>query len=158
VLRKEKTLRERLAHALCFEIVAVALCAPALAWIMGRPLLHMGALTAVISLIAMLWNMVYNAGFERLERRLGWVRDTRVRLIHAVGFESGLILIVVPLAAWWLGISLWEALVLDIGLLLFFLPYTYAYNLVYDRLRGYWVRGARARGLDRRAAAGPNAP
>lgn len=136
----KKTLRERLAHALCFELIAVALCAPALAWIMDKPLLHMGALTAVISLIAMLWNMVYNAGFERVERQWSWTRDTRVRMIHAMGFESGLILIVVPLAAWWLGISLWEALVLDIGLLLFFLPYTYLYNLAYDRLREYWLR------------------
>jgi len=142
VLQNKKSLRERLAHALCFEIIAVALCAPALAWIMGKPLLHMGALTAVISLIAMLWNMVYNAGFERVERRLGWVRDTRVRMVHALGFEFGLILIVVPLAAWWLSISLWEALVLDIGLLLFFLPYTYVYNLAYDRLRVHWMREA----------------
>ncbi|WP_233145981.1 multidrug/biocide efflux PACE transporter [Pigmentiphaga sp. NML080357] len=135
----KKTLGERLAHALLFEIIAVALCAPALAWIMGKPLLHMGALTAAISLVAMLWNMVYNAGFERVERRLGWVRDTRVRVGHALGFEGGLIVIVVPLAAWWLGISLWEALVLDIGLLLFFLPYTYLYNLVYDRARDHWA-------------------
>jgi uncharacterized membrane protein len=41
----------------------------------------------------------------------------------------------VPLAAWWLGISLWAAFLLDIGIVLFFLPYTFLYNLAYDRLR-----------------------
>jgi uncharacterized membrane protein len=42
---------------------------------------------------------------------------------------------VVPLAAWWLGISLWQAFVLDIGIVLFFLPYTFCFNWTYDHLR-----------------------
>ncbi len=42
---------------------------------------------------------------------------------------------------WWLGIGLWEALTLDIGLILFYLPYTYIYSLVYDTLRkNFWGR------------------
>lgn len=65
-----------------------------------------------------------------------------MRGLHAVGFEGGLVVIVVPLAAWWLGISLWQAFLLDISLLLFFLPYTYVYNLVYDKLREARLRRA----------------
>ena len=42
------------------------------------------------------------------------------------GFELGLILIVIPLAAWWLNISLWQAFVLDIALVLFYLPYAFS--------------------------------
>ena len=41
----------------------------------------------------------------------------------------------VPLIAWWLSISLWQAFLLDIGVLLFFLPYTYVYHWVYDVVR-----------------------
>ncbi len=134
----KKSLRERILHALCFEIIAVLLCAPLLAWAMGKPIWHMGALAAAISLVAMLWNVVYNAGFERIERRRGWQRTPRLRAGHAIGFEFGLVLLIVPLAAWWLSISLWQAFVLDIGLLLFFLPYTYLYNLGYDKLRAAW--------------------
>ena len=139
-----KSLLERLLHALCFEIVAVVLCAPALAWIMGKPLLHMGVLTAAISLVAMVWNVIYNALFDRAERARGWERTPKVRALHAIGFEVGLVLAVVPMAAWSLSISLWDAFLLDIGLLLFFLPYTYLYNLGYDRLRAAWFarRGA----------------
>jgi uncharacterized membrane protein len=32
-------------------------------------------------------------------------------------------------------VSYWEALLLDIGILLFFLPYTYVFNWIYDHLR-----------------------
>jgi uncharacterized membrane protein len=41
----------------------------------------------------------------------------------------------VPVAAWWLNVSLWQAFLLDAGILLFFLPYTVAFNWVYDELR-----------------------
>ena len=68
-------------------------------------------------------------------------------MIHAFGFELGLILIVIPLAAWWLSISLWQAFVLDIGLVLFYLPYAFFYNLAYDRARprvmAWLARGAK---------------
>ncbi|MOA70075.1 Bacterial Transmembrane Pair family protein [compost metagenome] len=45
----------------------------------------------------------------------------------------------VPLAAWWLSIGLIEAFLLDIGLVLFFLPYAVAFNWSYDVLRARWV-------------------
>jgi uncharacterized membrane protein len=56
-----------------------------------------------------------------------------------VGFELGLLIASVPLAAVWLGIGLWPAFVLDLGLVLFFLPYTVVFNAAYDALRGRWV-------------------
>jgi uncharacterized membrane protein len=130
-----RTPAERLAHAVLFELIALLLCAPVLAWAMDTPLVEMGALTLAISLVAMGWNMLFNAGFDRLQQRWGFRRSVAVRVVHAVLFEGGLICAVVPLAAWWLGISWWEALVLDIGLLLFFLPYAMAYNWAWDWLR-----------------------
>lgn len=54
-------------------------------------------------------------------------------------FETGLLLTVVPLAARWLGVALWQAFLLDIGLALFFLPYTFFFNLAYDHLRARFV-------------------
>ncbi|WP_342746335.1 chlorhexidine efflux transporter [Thiomonas intermedia] len=45
-----------------------------------------------------------------------------------------------PLAALWLGISLVAAVMLDIGLLLFFLPYTYIYHWAYDSVRASVTR------------------
>ena len=73
--------------------------------------------------------------FDRAQRRIGFKRTVGARVVHSLLFEVGLIVAVVPLAAWWLDIGLWPALVLDIGIVLFFLPYTFAYNWVYDHLR-----------------------
>ncbi|AOJ63443.1 hypothetical protein WJ32_13880 [Burkholderia ubonensis] len=140
-----KTMMERLVHALTFELVAIALCAPLGAWLLDMPVTHVGALTVIVSLIAMAWNMAFNTLFDRLERRFGWVRNVGLRIVHAVAFELGLVAMVVPLAAWWLGIGLVEALLLDLGIVLFFLPYTFCFNLAYDSLR--------ARRLARRVAA-----
>lgn len=139
----QKTLKERLFHALLFEFTALAICAPSLAWIMGQPLAHMGALTLMFSLVATLWNMLYNALFDRAQRRLGFSRTLPVRLLHASLFEAGLVVMLVPLAAWWLNVGLLEAFILDIGLLLFFLPYTVAFNWVYDALRARWIERPR---------------
>ena len=133
-----KSLAERIAHALAFEVIALAICAPLFGWLMGTSMAAMGALTLAISLIAMAWNVVYNIGFDRLQRRLGFSRTLAVRVLHAAAFELGLILVAVPLAAVWLDITLWRALVLDAGLLLFFLPYTLVFNWAYDALRERW--------------------
>ncbi|MCP8467325.1 multidrug/biocide efflux PACE transporter [Pseudomonas sp. ZM23] len=139
-----KSLKERLFHALLFEIIAVAICAPTLAWLMDRPLGHMGALTLMFSAIATLWNMLFNAGFDRAQRRMGFSRTLPVRVLHASLFELGLIFLLVPLAAWWLSVSLLEAFILDIGLILFFLPYAIVFNWSYDVLRARWFEPAPA--------------
>ena len=131
----EKSITERFCHALLFEVLAIAICAPLGAWLLGYPLAHMGLLTLMISLVAMVWNMLFNALFDQAQRRMGFERHFTARAVHAVLFEIGLLLAVVPLAAWWLGISLWRALVLDIGIALFFLPYTFVFNWVYDKAR-----------------------
>lgn len=133
-----KSLKERFLHAFFFEIIAIVLSAPVAAWAMRESVLDMGLLTAAIALVALFWNMAYNAFFERMERRWGLRRSLPLRVLHALGFEGGLVLIVVPLAALWLGIGLWQALLLDIGLLAFYLPYAFFYNLAYDRLRERW--------------------
>lgn len=135
----QRSLGERIGHALAFELIALAICAPALAWLLDEPLLHLGALTLMFSTVAMLWNMLFNYLFDRAQRRLGFQRNLQARLCHAALFELGLIVVLVPLAAWWLSVGLLEALLLDIGLILFFLPYTVAFNWSYDVLRERWL-------------------
>jgi uncharacterized membrane protein len=141
-MQLQKSLTQRLAHSIAFEVIAIALCAPLGALLLGYPLAHMGLLTLMVSLVAMAWNMAFNALFDSLQRRLGFQRTLAVRGLHALLFEAGLILAVVPLAAWWLDIGLWEALVLDIGIALFFLPYTFIFNLAWDKLAARAARPA----------------
>lgn len=140
-----KSIKERALHALLFEVIGVLLFAPVLAWVMGHSVAKMGAMTVMISTVAMLWNMLFNGLFDRLRRKLGFALSLKARVAHALGFEGGLILVVVPLAAWWLSISLLEAFVLDIGLLLLFLPYTLLFNWLYDKARERVIERRRAR-------------
>lgn len=135
-----KTTTERFVHALAFELLAIAMCAPLGAWLLDRPATHMGLLTLTISLIAMGWNMVFNALFDRAERLWRFRRNFGARAVHAGLFELGLLLLTVPLIAWWLDMGLGQALLLDLGLVLFFVPYSMAFNWCYDQLRLRFVR------------------
>ena len=136
----KKSLWERALHAVLFELTAIAITAPLLVTVMGISLVHAGSLTLLVSLVAMLWNVVFNMLFDTALRRWRLVRSLKLRLVHAAAFELGLVLMVVPLAAWWLGLSLLEAFLLDMGLILFFLPYTLIFNWAYDSLRELLVR------------------
>ncbi|ACT08076.1 transmembrane pair domain protein [Dickeya chrysanthemi Ech1591] len=132
---QQKTFRERIAHAIGFEVMALLICAPIGAWVLERSILQVGALSVMLSSVAMVWNVVYNSLFDRLWPVSRVKRGWWVRAGHALGFEGGFILIGLPLAAWMLNITLWQALMVEIGFFLFFLPYTLAYNWLYDVLR-----------------------
>ena len=131
----QTSIKERFFHALGFEVLALIICAPLGTWLFGYSLAQIGLLSLMVSLIAMTWNMVFNALFDRAQRRIGFKRTVGARVVHSLLFEVGLIVAVVPLAAWWL----------DIGIVLFFLPYTVAYNWMYDHLRARVVARKRCR-------------
>ncbi|KJH75540.1 MULTISPECIES: multidrug/biocide efflux PACE transporter [unclassified Pseudomonas] len=131
----DKSITERVFQAVGFELLAIVICTPLLAWVMDKPMLDMGVVTMAIAALALAWNVLFNGMFDRLLTRLAIVRTAWVRVVHALLFEGGLVALGVPLIAWWLDISLWQAFVLDIGVLLFFLPYTYVYHWVYDVIR-----------------------
>ena len=126
---------ERLVHAVGYEVFAVLLCAPLLSWIMGKSLATAGALAVPLSVIAMLWNMVYNALVDRWVQteRINWKASTR--FVHGLGFEAGLVVWCLPVAAWMLEISLLQAFMVELGFFVIILPYTVVYNWVFDKLR-----------------------
>ncbi|MDP9529746.1 MULTISPECIES: multidrug/biocide efflux PACE transporter [Pseudomonas] len=135
-----KSLTERIFQAVAFELLAVSICTPLLSWIMDKPMADMGLVTLAIGLLALGWNVLFNGLFDRLLKRLGLEHNGRTRVLHALLFEGGLVAFCVPLIAWWLDISLLQAFLLDIGVLLFFLPYTYLYHWAYDVLRDKWLQ------------------
>ena len=55
-------------------------------------------------------------------------------MLHTLLFEAGLILLLIPFIAWYLGISLWAALVMDIAIVVFYLVYAFFFNIAYDRV------------------------
>jgi len=132
---QRRKLPERIFHAVCFEGIATAILAPTTAWLMQRPVLEMGGLTLLLATTAMIWNIIYNAGFDALWPRHKVPRTTKVRALHALGFEVGFIFIGVGIVSMVLGVSLLQAFMLEIGFFIFFLPYTMFYNWAYDTLR-----------------------
>lgn len=130
-------LKRKLVYVTFYEAIAIGLSSSALALIYGVAPGEAGAVAVIASGIAVVWNLVYNAGFEAWEtRQVKRGRDLGRRILHAAGFELGLILALVPLFAVWLGVSLWQAFVLDLGMIVFFLVYTFLFNLAFDRLFG----------------------
>jgi len=144
----QKSTAERVFQALVFEAIAIVIATPLFAWAMGTPLLQMGALTFANCLIAMLWNVGFNTLFDRLLRRAGRTKTVPLRIAHAALFEAGLFALTLPLAMWWLAIDLAAAFALEVGMVLFFMPYAYVYHWAYDVIRARVVaRRARLRAL-----------
>jgi len=135
-MKSQKSLAERALHALLYEGIAIAICAPFFALLFNRSLLEMGSLSVLLSTTAMLWNMVYNMLFDKCWPAERVVRTLKVRILHALGFEGGFIFIGVLVVAGFLGIGWYDAFMLEIGFFLFFLPYTLVFNWAYDKLRG----------------------
>lgn len=127
---------DRLRHVVSFEIIALSIITPLGAWLFGVPMLEMGAVGAAAALIAAGWNYLFNLGFDHALARLrGSVRKTLLlRVLHAVLFEAGLVAVLVPFVAWYLGIGLVEALLMDLALTVFFLVYAFLFNWAYDVL------------------------
>lgn len=130
-------LQRRVLQALLYEGIAVAVVAPTLAWVFDSPPLSALALTLATSAVALAWNYVYNALFERWESRQAVRgRSAARRLAHSAGFELGLVVLLVPLIAWWLDVTLWQALLADLGLMAFFFFYTMGFTWAFDRVFG----------------------
>lgn len=130
-------IKRRLVYVSLYELFAVGLTSAGLALLAGSALAHAGIAALASSAIALAWNLAYTHLFEAWEaRQARRGRSLARRIAHALGFEAGLIVMLVPLFAWWLEISLWQALLLDFGLIVFFLIYTFVFNLAFDRLFG----------------------
>ncbi|GEO87402.1 MULTISPECIES: PACE efflux transporter [Alphaproteobacteria] len=127
---------DRIRYAVCFEILALILVTPLGAWIFSMPLTDIGIVGVGSATIAMLWNYAYNIGFDHAMQRLagGTDKTVPVRVLHAVLFEAGVLLVLAPFIAWYLGIGLWHALVMDVSFSLFYLVYAFVFNWGYDRL------------------------
>jgi len=133
-----RSLPDRIRQVALFEIGGLILITPPFVWLSGVPLADSIGLLAIIALIAAVWNGCYNTGFDWVEGRLTGrqsdQRPLRLRILHALGFEGGLLTLSLPVIMWWTGMDWLTALIADIGLALSYVVYAFGFNLAYDRV------------------------
>jgi uncharacterized membrane protein len=130
-------IRRRVVYIGLYEGFAIIAASAGLAWMSRQGLATSGVLGALTSAIAVAWNLAFNALFERWEaRQVRRGRSLLRRVAHAIGFEGGMVVLQVPVIAWWLQVGLASALLMDLGLLVFFLAYTFVFNWLFDGVFG----------------------
>ena len=122
-----RSIADRVRHALSFEIIGLALFIPIFSSFLKQPAVDMGIIGVVSATIATLWNFCYNFLFDRAMLR--WAGT-----LHKTVAVRVLIILLIPFIAWYLGISLWAALVMDIAIVVFYLVYAFFFNIAYDRV------------------------
>lgn len=127
----------RVLQAVLYEVIAIAVVGPALAFAFDEPQASTFGLAVVLSTIALAWNYAFNWMFERWEARQS-VRGRSLarRLAHGAGFEGGLVVILVPVMSLWLDISPAAAFLANLGLLVFFFFYAIVFTWAFDRVFG----------------------
>ncbi len=130
-----RTTADRIRHAISFEVIGIILATPLAAFAFHLPGEDSAVIVVASATVAMLWNYVYNLGFDHLMVKLrgGTEKTTPIRVVHALFFELGLLTLMLPAIAWYLGISIWQALIMDIALAAFYMVYAFVFNWGYDR-------------------------
>ncbi|WP_017431189.1 PACE efflux transporter [Vreelandella jeotgali] len=131
-----RTVKDRIRHALSFEIIGLLLVTPMGAWLFDQPVDAIGMVAVVGATLATGWNYLYNLGFDHAMQRLrGDVRKTlAIRVFHAIVFEAGLLIVLLPFIAWYLGVGVVEAFRMDISFSMFYVVYAFVFNWAYDAL------------------------
>lgn len=127
----------RVLQAVLYEVFAIAFVGPVLSVAFDKPPLSTLGLAFVLSSIALGWNYVFNTLFERWESRQSVLgRSFGRRLAHGIGFEGGLVILLVPVMSLWLDIPPLNAFLANLGLLAFFFVYAIAFTWAFDRVFG----------------------
>lgn len=126
---------ERTFHAVSYEVIGVITSAPIISFISGKPITESGLLAIIVSIIAMLWNYVFNLVFDKAQNKYNFRKTPFVRVLHGTLFEVGLIVLTAPTIAILFSMGLIDAFLLEVGMLIYFFPYTIVYNWIYDKLR-----------------------
>lgn len=129
--------KRRIVQAISYELILLCIASPIIALVFSAPLSTSSAFTISTSIIALIWNVIFNALFERWEvAKHATQRGFKQRLYHAIGFEGGLMLLTTPLMVWLLKLEVWHAVMADIGMTLAIMVYTFIFQWCFDSLFG----------------------
>lgn len=134
------SLKERVLHALLFELLAILISILAVTLTTPHQTEAVTVVIILISSIAVVWNFIFNWIFDRFFTVAREQRSWRLRTFHTLAFEGGLLLFTLPVVAYILQIDWWRAFMLDIGLTLLIVVYTFCFNWAYDHLRLFFIK------------------
>ncbi|MEZ2584544.1 PACE efflux transporter [Kluyvera intermedia] len=135
-----KSSRERVLHALAFEIFANIIILFSISFILGTSLAKSTYLSLISAITATSWSYIFNYLFDLAQKKINFTRTFFFRIIHACLFEAILITILTPVAMITLHLRLFDALMLQFSLILFFIPYTIIFNWIYDGIRLIYMK------------------
>lgn len=130
-------IKRRIVYVALYEAIAIACTTAGLTGLADHDAGDAGLAAVLASATAVAWNVIYNTLFEAWEaKQTKGGRSLLRRIVHAIGFEGGLVLAIVPMFACTLGTSLVDAFLLDLGLVVFFTVYSFAFNWAFDLVFG----------------------
>lgn len=130
--------KRRIIHAISYEVILLVVIAIALSFMFEASMEVTGILGLIMALTSMVWNMVFNNMFEKYELKHKLKRTVKVRIMHAIGFEGGLMLATIPMIAYALDLSLLNAIMLDFSLTMGILIYTFIFQWCYDSIENHY--------------------
>jgi uncharacterized membrane protein len=134
-----RSARERFLQTVVYELGGLLLVLPCYALITGHAATESLQLLIAVSIATMSWAACHNIAFDHVEARLtGRVASDRpqlLRLAHAASTEITSIVVTTPVIMLAGGFGWWQALMVDIGLTLFYAAYAYGFHMVFDKLR-----------------------
>lgn len=129
--------RRRVLFLMTSELLAIGCSSLGLSFLSDQSIAHSSVMAITGSVVAILWNWLFNHWFEIWEhRQISSHRTVLRRIMHAVGFELPLLVIFTILFAWWFEITYTKAFLMDIAVTGFFLIGTFLYTWTFDLLFG----------------------
>ena len=131
--------RERAVQTLAYEIGGIVLITPLFASATDHGVTDSAFVIIALTLIFLIWTFVHNLTFDIVERHYGGgpssARSHPLRIVHALSLEVSSAIFTLPLIMWMVGLSFWQALLVDIGLSVAYALYAYVFHLAFDRIR-----------------------
>lgn len=136
----QMSVKERIFHSFLFEMGAIAV-ATVLVMNFSTADTHSAlGVSVVMAVMAMLWNFLFNLGFDKIFTAPRESRGLGIRILHTVSFEAGLLIFTIPFIAYMLDLSWWQALIADIGITIAITIYALIFNWVYDNVRLKFIK------------------
>ena len=127
----------KIIYAVAFETGGILMATGALRLMSDAGSAKSFSLAVFSAAVALSWSFLFNTAFEAWEtRQTTKGRSPLRRAVHAVLFEGGLVLILLPATAWWLSTTLWLAFTYEAVLIGLFLVYAWAFTWAFDKLLG----------------------